>query len=147
MRITLLLSLVLVASCSSPLTTSNKPSPADADKFIADAEKRLTELTIKTSRADWVKSNFITDDTETLSADANKDSIAAVTELAEAAKKFDGVQLSTDTRAKAEAAQIAVDASSTKQSGGAGRVDEDCRIDGRRLRQGQILSERRQATL
>jgi peptidyl-dipeptidase A len=100
MRITLLLSLVLISSCSSPLTTSNKPSPAEADKFIADAEKRLTELTIKTSRADWVKSNFITDDTESLSADANKDSIAAVTELAEGAKKFDGVQPSTDTARK-----------------------------------------------
>ena len=41
-------------------------------------------------RADWVQTNFITDDTEKIAAEANKDLIAATMELAKAATRFDG---------------------------------------------------------
>src|SRR5215475_16199714 len=49
---------------------SVKATVAEAEKFIAEAEKKLLELGVKSNKADWVKSNFITDDTEYLSADA-----------------------------------------------------------------------------
>src|SRR6185295_2121578 len=74
-------------------TPSGKGTPAEAEKFIADAEQRLFDLNIKYSRADWVKSVFITDDTEALSADANTNVIAATTELADQSRRFDGLQL------------------------------------------------------
>ena len=98
----LLLSLIvgLVASCAtnpgSPGVSDAKGTPAEAEKFVADAEKRLLDLNVKYSRADWLKSTYITDDTEALSADANKEVIAATTELVEQAKRFDGLQLSPD---------------------------------------------------
>src|SRR5215813_6927585 len=72
----------------------------EADKFIADTEARLFDLSVRFNRADWVKSTFITDDTESLSADANKELIAVTTEAAEAAHRFDGQQLSYDTARK-----------------------------------------------
>jgi len=77
-----------------------KGTPAEAEKFIGDAEKRLFDLSVKYSRADWVKSTFITDDTEALSADANKDVIAATTEYADQSRRFDGLDLPYDVARK-----------------------------------------------
>src|SRR6185295_19451121 len=81
-------------------TPSGKGTPAEAEKFIADAEQRLFDLNIKYSRADWVKSVFITDDTEALSAEANTNVIAATTELADQSRRFDGLQLPPDVARK-----------------------------------------------
>ena len=77
-----------------------KPSAAEAEKFITEAEKKLFDLNVKFSRADWVKSTYITDDTEALSAEANEDVIAATTEFAEASRRFDGLKLSPDVARK-----------------------------------------------
>ena len=83
----LIVGLTLMSSCTnnqtSVSTSGGKGTPAEAEKFVADAEKRLFDLNVKYSRADWVKSTFITDDTEAMSAEANKDVIAATTELAD----------------------------------------------------------------
>ncbi|HVF51463.1 MAG TPA: M2 family metallopeptidase [Pyrinomonadaceae bacterium] len=73
---------------------------AEAQKFVADAERRLLELGLKLGRAEWVQSNFITDDTEALAAEASKDYAAAVTELAEASRRYDGLKLPYDTARK-----------------------------------------------
>jgi peptidyl-dipeptidase A len=78
----------------------DKATVAEADKFIADAESQLFALSVQTSRADWVKSTYITDDTETLSANANRDLIAATTELAEKSRRFEGLKLSPDVARK-----------------------------------------------
>jgi peptidyl-dipeptidase A len=78
----------------------SQPTVAEADRFIDEAEKRLFDLSIKFSRADWVKSTFITDDTEALSASANEDVIAATTELAEASRRYDRLALSPDVARK-----------------------------------------------
>jgi peptidyl-dipeptidase A len=98
------LGIALMSSCvNSPESISvsgGKGTPAEAEKFIGDAEKRLFDLTVKYSRADWVKSTFITDDTEAMSADANKDLIAATTEYADQSKRFDGLDLPYDVARK-----------------------------------------------
>ncbi len=59
---------------------------------MADAEARLSDLSLRAGRASWVQSTFITEDTEVLAADTNKDYIAAVTELAEKSRRFDQLQ-------------------------------------------------------
>jgi peptidyl-dipeptidase A len=95
-------SMTLVSSCangSGPVASSNSPA-AEADKFITDAETRLFDLSVKYSRADWVKSTFITQDTEALSAEANEALIAATTELAEQSTRFNGLDLPADTARK-----------------------------------------------
>lgn len=90
-----------LSSCSNMNNSSNaKPTAADAEKFIKDAEQKLFELNVKYSRADWVKSTYITDDTEALSAEANKDVIAATTQFAEDSRKFNGLELSPDVARK-----------------------------------------------
>ena len=86
---------------AGPTTTSTaEPTIAEAEKFIVDAEKRLFDLSVKSSRADWVKSTFITDDTEALAAEANEELIAATTELAEQSQRFDSLKLPTDVARK-----------------------------------------------
>ncbi|MEA2204855.1 MAG: peptidyl-dipeptidase [Blastocatellia bacterium] len=99
----LILGAGLFASCArtgGPVTPNAKGTRVEAEQFIKDAEASLFDLNLKFSRADWVKSTFITDDTEALSADANNALIAATTQLAEQSKRFDGLDLSPDTARK-----------------------------------------------
>src|SRR4030095_2849958 len=74
--------------------------PAEAEKFVTDAEERLRKLSITTSRADWIKSTYITDDTEAISAEANNELIAVTTQLAEQSRAFDGLTLSPEVARK-----------------------------------------------
>ena len=80
----------------------------EAEKFLADAEKRLLDLNIKAARADWVKSTFITDDTEALAADANETVIAATTELAEQSRRYENVDLSPEGKRKLKLLKLAL---------------------------------------
>jgi peptidyl-dipeptidase A len=72
---------------------ASKPSVAEAEQFMKQAEVRLNEIAVKANRSAWVQENFITDDTEALSADAQDQLTAATTELIEQAKRFDGLSL------------------------------------------------------
>jgi peptidyl-dipeptidase A len=79
---------------------ASKPTVAEAEQFMKQAEVRLNELGVKTARASWVQENFITDDTEALSADAQDQLTAATTELIEQARRFDGLALPPDLARK-----------------------------------------------
>jgi peptidyl-dipeptidase A len=72
---------------------ASKPTVAEAEQFMNQAEARLNEIEVKAARASWVQENFITDDTEALSADAQDQLTAATTELIEQSKRFDGLSL------------------------------------------------------
>ena len=98
----LALLLTVMSSCmnKSESPSTGKATAAEAENFIGNAEKRLLDLNLKYSYADWEKSTNITDQTEEKSANANKELIAATTELAEQATKFEGLQLSADTQRK-----------------------------------------------
>src|SRR5690242_15201972 len=89
-------------SCTdNPNALSSTGAPKnEAEQFLADAEKRLLDLSIKGGRADWVKSTFITDDTELMSAEANENLIAATTELAEQSRKYENADLSPEAKRK-----------------------------------------------
>jgi len=76
------------------------PTVQEAKKFIEDAEARLLELNVEASRADWVKSTFITDDTELLAAKADERAIAAGVELAKQSTRFDHLKLPPDVARK-----------------------------------------------
>ncbi|MDQ3472513.1 MAG: hypothetical protein M3447_02125 [Acidobacteriota bacterium] len=47
--------MAMFVSCTKDPGTTDS-SPAEPAQFIADAEKRLLELNLKFSRADWLKS-------------------------------------------------------------------------------------------
>lgn len=99
--------LMLMAGCSGAASGS-KATVADAEKFIADAEKRYLAVTINESRASWIQSNFITDDTEVIAANAKEESIMTVKELAEESRKFDGLNLPPDVARKIKLLKLAL---------------------------------------
>ena len=85
--------LLTATLCLTLAARAATPTVADAKKFLDDAEKKLLELNIQSGRADWVNENFITTDTETLSAEADERAIAEGVRLAKAATQFDHVKL------------------------------------------------------
>ncbi|WP_300537069.1 M2 family metallopeptidase [Sphingosinicella sp.] len=92
----LALAAMLLATGAAPAPTS-----ADADAFVAKAEKDLEELGIFAARAAWVNATYITDDTDILAARTG----AAFTEAgvryaSEAAKYASLPGLSYDTKRK-----------------------------------------------
>ncbi len=91
-----LISLVFVVQAQA----ASKPTVADAEQFMQQAEARLNEIEVKAARASWVQENFITDDTQALSADGQDQLTAATTELIEQAKRFDGLSLPPDLARK-----------------------------------------------
>jgi peptidyl-dipeptidase A len=72
---------------------ASQPTIAEAEQFMKQAQARLNEIEVKAARASWVQANFITDDTQALSADAQEQLTAATTDLIEQAKRFDGLSL------------------------------------------------------
>jgi peptidyl-dipeptidase A len=88
---------------------SSAPTVAEAERFIAQAETRLLDLWIKSSRATWVAENFITDDTESISADADAAVKAATTDLANKAKRYEKLSLPPDVARKFMLLKLSVD--------------------------------------
>ena len=77
-----------------------KPTPEEARKFIDDAEQKLLVLGVDSNRADWIKSTYITDDTELISAKLDEKAISATVEYAKKATRFDGLKLDPVTERK-----------------------------------------------
>src|SRR5262249_18699950 len=78
---------------SKPAAAKRAPTVAEAQAFMKKAEAQLDDLGVRASRASWVQENFITDDTEVLSAQAQEKLTAAVTQLALDARRFDGLKM------------------------------------------------------
>jgi peptidyl-dipeptidase A len=72
------------------------PTLAEARAFIERAQSKLLELSVEDARADWVKSTFITDDTEILAAKADQDAIEATMQLAKEAGRFSHLKMPED---------------------------------------------------
>jgi peptidyl-dipeptidase A len=105
-----LLGLLLMSCTDNPnsLSSSGPNTRDEAEKFLADAEKRLLELNIKAARADWIKSTYINNDSEALAAEANENVIAATTELAEQSKRFENLDLSAESKRKLKLLKLAL---------------------------------------
>jgi peptidyl-dipeptidase A len=95
-RPVLLAALVAGAVMAAPAiasTTTGKAAVPDAQRFIAGAETRLEALGIEAQRAEWVAENFITQDTEALTAGFNEQYLTASGEIALQARRYKGLKL------------------------------------------------------
>jgi len=107
-----------MSSCTNaPESSSGKATAQEAEKFMTDVEKRLMDLSIKAGRADWVRSTYVTDDTDKIAAEANSELIAATTEYVEQAKKFDGVDLPVDLQRKFKLLKLSLTLPAPKDEG------------------------------
>ena len=88
------------AAAAAARPAAGEPTAAEAAALVAEAEEELLDLVIKAERAAWVQSNFITEDTEILAAEASEKLLAAGVRYAQAAARFDELALSPDLRRK-----------------------------------------------
>jgi peptidyl-dipeptidase A len=103
--ITLLLAVSVVSAQTTPAKKTSSapkgaPTVAEAEAFMKNAEAQLLDLGIRAQRATWVQENFITDDTETMSAQAQEKLTAVSTQLALDARRFDHMTLPPALRRK-----------------------------------------------
>jgi peptidyl-dipeptidase A len=79
---------------------TRKPTADDARKWMNDVEQKLLVLGVDSGRADWIRSTYITDDTESLAAKMDERAINATVQYAKESTKFDGLQLDPVTARK-----------------------------------------------
>ena len=101
-----LVALIAIAA-SRPAAAQGSPNAADAKAFIDRVERDLWDLSNKANQAQWVADNFITEDTEAISAELTKNYNVAVQKYAIEAKRFDKVTLAPDLRRKPWANSLA----------------------------------------
>jgi peptidyl-dipeptidase A len=108
-----LLCFVLLSATSARIANGQAakpaPTPEEAKKFIESAEQQLFDLGLKASRAAWVQENFITEDTEQISADANEALNTASAKYAKEAHRFDKVALAPELARKRLLLELATD--------------------------------------
>jgi len=69
------------------------PTVREAQAFMEQVEKRLLDLEVEFSHADWLKATYINEDSELVAAKANERFIAATAESAQQAARFNRLQL------------------------------------------------------
>jgi len=99
------LALALVLSGAVALATAPDrnaaATAADADQFVAKAEKDLADISVDSNRAGWINATYITDDTDAMAAEVGaRQTELAVKYAGEAAKYLDVQGLSPDTKRK-----------------------------------------------
>jgi peptidyl-dipeptidase A len=100
-RGTLALGALLLAACTAaPAARTAAKAGAEARAFALEAEQELLRLWIASSRAAWVKSTYLTEDTEQLEAAANEAVMAATSRRAAEALRFEGLELPPEVRRK-----------------------------------------------
>jgi len=93
--------LVVFAFSLSLLAQDSKSTAADAEAFVAKAEKELADFSVISGRAEWINATYITDDTDALSAEFGARRTQMSVRYAKGAAKFDAVKgLSFDVRRK-----------------------------------------------
>jgi peptidyl-dipeptidase A len=108
-----LATLTLTASIVA-LAPASHAAPATAaevqavESFLAASEAELLELWIEQQRTAWIAANFITHDTELVSAAANEKLIAKGVELAQKARAFNDLELPAELRRKLEMLKLSL---------------------------------------
>lgn len=74
-----------------------KATPEEAKKFAEKLNVDLKKLWAKQSTAEWIKSTYITDDTERNAATINEEVMAYVNGAIKESRRFDGLKLDPDT--------------------------------------------------
>jgi peptidyl-dipeptidase A len=92
--------LALAACTAAPAPKASAPTPADARAFADETERELLRLQVARDRAGWIKSTYITEDTEQLEAQANEAVMAYAARRASEAAAFEALELPAEVRRK-----------------------------------------------
>src|SRR5215469_12182352 len=100
LRCALLVALCVCAILASCAARKTSAPPQDARQFVDSLEPKLLALNIDSGRADWIKSTYITYDTEDISAKLDQRAIDAQVDYAKQSTRFDGSSLDPVTARK-----------------------------------------------
>lgn len=106
------------------IAAASTPTAEDARRFVAAAEKKSAELSEFGNRVGWVNSNFITDDTDWLSAKVGAEATELGVQYAKQAATFDGVAVDADTRRKLDFMKSGLTLPAPSTEGAAQRLAE-----------------------
>ncbi|MFP2895312.1 M2 family metallopeptidase [Corallococcus sp. 4LFB] len=76
---------------------AEKATPAEAKQFVEKLNADLKQLWTRQATAEWIKSTYITDDTERNAASVNEEVMAYVNNAIKDSRRFDGLELDADT--------------------------------------------------
>ncbi len=94
-------SLIALAATLPLAATAHAQTVAEADTFVANAEKALGDFSLYAARVQWVKATYITDDTDALAAKAGAEGTEMSVKYAIEAAKYAALPgLSYDTKRK-----------------------------------------------
>jgi peptidyl-dipeptidase A len=94
----LVLTAAVLASAVQAAPAKQKPAtPQEAKAFVVQLNKDMLQLSIRQSTAQWVKSTYITDDTERLAADGDDAMLAYQAQALRDAQRFLGLKLDQET--------------------------------------------------
>src|SRR5687767_6669107 len=91
---------ILAGHAGAQARPATAPTVAAARQFLERAERELWDLSIRSNEASWVAANFITDDTEALSAEHQKNLAVAIQRYAMQAKRYEKLPLPAELRRK-----------------------------------------------
>jgi peptidyl-dipeptidase A len=94
------LAVALVALAPAAHAAPPSGSAADAKAFIDKVDAEYKDRSVRASTTDWVRSTYITDDTERLSSIANDELAGFIADAISQAKRWKGVKLDADTARK-----------------------------------------------
>ena len=90
------------SSSADDSATQTGPTIQDAKDFLDDSAARLEEFNFRASKIAWAKATNITDETNAAEAKVNAEGAKLSTELANAAKRFNGLALPDNMRRKVD---------------------------------------------
>ncbi len=90
--------------------TATSPTADEARAFIEAAEREIDALSLLSSQAQWVAANFITEDTEALSAEHTNRLSVAIQRNAMVAGRFDRITVDPTLRRKLTLLKLALSA-------------------------------------
>ncbi|NJC40302.1 peptidyl-dipeptidase A [Brevundimonas alba] len=101
------------------------PATAEAaSAFVADAEKRLADLSEEAARIQWTRATNITHDTMWLESRINAEFTELQVELANGAARFNDVQVPDDVRRKLNLLRLGIVLPAPNRPGAAGELAE-----------------------
>ncbi len=87
------------ADADGGMSPAEQPAtPAGAEAFVKEVNEQLLDLWQDAARVAWVKSTYITHDTETLAAQASERVMEYEARAIKAATRFDGLELSPEVK-------------------------------------------------
>ena len=109
----------LICAGAAQAQPAPPPTPAEAEAFVERAEARIETASAFAARAQWVRANFITEDTQWLEAKASAEVGALITDLALEAARFNGVAVDPVTARKLERLKLVLSSPPPARAGGA----------------------------